>query len=78
MWYLEEEACEKLLDAAVDTLPGRGSFFSMKAELVRRTKILTQSYTVRDALPDRIVAWSGLQPKVNAFASENNKRFPGH
>ena len=47
-------------------------------EQVRRTKTLTESYTVTDALRDKIVAWSGLQPTVDAFASEKNKRFPRH
>ena len=39
---------------------------------------MTESYTVTDVLRDRIVAWSGLQPTVDAFASEKNKRFPRH
>ena len=72
MWFQGKEAWENLLKAAVDTIPGRDSYFCAEVEQVRRTKILTESYTVTDALRDKIVAWSGLQPTVDAFASEKN------
>ena len=55
-WYRGETEWESLLDAAVSTIPGRNSFFSSKLEQVRHTKVLTESYTVTDALRDKIVA----------------------
>ena len=61
------------------TLPLVGlNKISGAAEQVRRTKILTESYTVTDTMRDKIVSFSGFTPTVDAFASEKNKRFPKH
>ena len=67
-----------LLQAAVDTLPGMDNFQSKKAAHIRKVGILTESYTVTDALRDKVVAWAGFTPTVDAFASAKNKRFPRH
>ena len=40
--------------------------------------IWTESYTFTDDLRDKIVAWAGITPTVDAFASPTNKRFPLH
>ena len=58
-----------MLKAAVDSLPGMAKFFSGEAESVQKVGILTESYTVTDDLRDKIVAWAGNTPTVNAFAS---------
>ena len=67
-----------MLEAAVDSLPGMAKFFSGEADLVQKVGILTESYTVTDDLRDKIVAWAGITPTVDAFASAKNKRFPRH
>ena len=77
-WFNGQGAWENLLEAAVDSLPGIAKFFSGEAESVQKVGILTESYTVTDDLRDKIVAWAGITPTVDAFASAKNKRFPRH
>ena len=74
-WYSGRSSWEELL---ASTMPGEpGTAFS-EAEGVRRTKILTESYTVTNNIRDKIVNFAGFTPTVDAFASETNKRFPKH
>ena len=77
-WFSGQGIWENLLEAAVDSLLAIAKFFSGEAESVQKVGILTESYTVTDDLRDKIVAWAGITPTMDAFASAKNKRFPRH
>ena len=77
-WFNGQGAWENLFQAAVDSLPGIAIFFSGEAESFQKDGILTESYNVTEDLRDKIVAWAGITPTVDAFASAKNKRFPHH
>ena len=77
-WFNGQGTWENLLEAAVDSLPGMTKIFSGEAETVQKVGILTESYTVTDDLRDKIVAWAGITPTVDAFASSKKKCFPRH
>ena len=77
-WLNGQGVRKNLLEAAVDSLPGIAKFFSGEAESVQKVSILTESYTVTEDMRNTIVAWAGITPTVDAFASAKNKRFPRH